>query len=100
LLAEGGQGCNELKKHNLMFDEGCSELFDHKKQVKLQWLQDPCEINGNNLNRVRRDANIYLREQKEGISETKLMSFLRTVRTSKTCIYIYTYIYRERERNI
>jgi hypothetical protein len=41
-----------------MFDEGCSKLLDGKKQAKLQWLQDPTEINGDNLNNVRREAFI------------------------------------------
>jgi hypothetical protein len=28
-------------KHTPWFDEGCSELLDQRKQIKLQWLQDP-----------------------------------------------------------
>jgi hypothetical protein len=36
----------ELKKHKPWFDEGCSKLLDQRKQEKLQWLQDPSEING------------------------------------------------------
>jgi hypothetical protein len=35
------------------FDKGCSKLSDQRKQAKLQWLQDPSEINGDNLNNVR-----------------------------------------------
>jgi hypothetical protein len=27
------------------------------KEATLQWLQDPSQINGNNLNNVRREAN-------------------------------------------
>jgi RNAse (barnase) inhibitor barstar len=27
----------ELKKHKPWFDEGCSELLDHRKQAKLHW---------------------------------------------------------------
>jgi hypothetical protein len=41
----------ELKKHNLWFDEGCSEVLDRKKEARLQWLQDPNEISGDNLNK-------------------------------------------------
>jgi hypothetical protein len=40
----------ELKKHNLWFDEGHSKLLDQRKQAKLQWLQDPNEINWYYLN--------------------------------------------------
>jgi hypothetical protein len=30
----------------------------------LQWLQDPSEINGDNLNNVRREASRYCRNKK------------------------------------
>jgi hypothetical protein len=43
----------ELKKHNPSFDEGCSKFLDQRIQAKLQWLQDPNEINGDNLNNVK-----------------------------------------------
>jgi hypothetical protein len=43
----------ELKKHKPWFDEGCSELLDQRKQAKLQWLQDPSEINGDNVSSIR-----------------------------------------------
>jgi hypothetical protein len=42
-----------LKKHKPWFDEECYKLLDQRKQAKLQWLQDPSEINGDNLNNVR-----------------------------------------------
>jgi hypothetical protein len=42
----------ELKKHKPWFDEGCSKLLDRRKQVKLQWLQDPGEINGDYVKNV------------------------------------------------
>jgi hypothetical protein len=45
---------HELKKHKPWFDEGCSKLLDQRKQAKLQWLQDPSEINWDNLNNLRR----------------------------------------------
>jgi hypothetical protein len=38
----------ELKKHKPWLDEGCSKLLDQRKQTKLQWLQDPSKINGEN----------------------------------------------------
>jgi hypothetical protein len=37
----------ELKKHKPWFAEGCSKLLDQRKEAKLQWLQNPSEINGN-----------------------------------------------------
>jgi hypothetical protein len=34
---------------------GWTELLDQRKEDKLQWLQDPSEINGDNLNYARRE---------------------------------------------
>jgi hypothetical protein len=50
--------------HKRWFDEGCSELLDQRKQAKLQWLQDPSEINGDNLNNVRREASSHFTSKK------------------------------------
>jgi hypothetical protein len=52
-----------LRKHKLWFVEGCSKLLDERKQAKLQWLQDPSEINGDYLNIVRRKARRYFRNK-------------------------------------
>jgi hypothetical protein len=53
ISAKESRGYFELKKHKPWFDKGRSELVDQRKQAELQWLQDPSEINGNNLNNVR-----------------------------------------------
>jgi hypothetical protein len=37
------------------FDSKCSKLLDKRKQTELQWLQDPSEINGDNLNKTSRE---------------------------------------------
>jgi hypothetical protein len=42
----------ELKKHMPWLGEGCSKLLDQRKQAKLQWLQNPSKINGDNLNNI------------------------------------------------
>jgi hypothetical protein len=39
-------------------------MLDQRKQAKLQWLQDPSEINGDNLNNVRREASRHFRNKK------------------------------------
>jgi hypothetical protein len=52
----------ELKKHKPWFDKGYSELLDKRKEAKLQWLQDPSEINGDDLNNIRRKVNRHLRK--------------------------------------
>jgi hypothetical protein len=79
ISAKESLGYAELKKHKPWFDKGCSILLDQRKQDKLQWLQDPSEINGDNLNNIRRET---FQEY------TNLMNLLQTLRTrtSETCI--------------
>jgi hypothetical protein len=57
ISAEESLGYFELMKYKTWFYKGCSELLDQRKQVKLQWLQNPSEINGANLNNVRHEAS-------------------------------------------
>jgi hypothetical protein len=64
ISAKEGQGYFELKEHKQWFNEGCSKLLDQRKQAKLQWLHDPSEINGDNLNNIRREASTYFRNKK------------------------------------
>jgi hypothetical protein len=47
-------------KHKPWFDEGYSELLDQMRQAKLQWLQDPSEVNGDNLNSIRCEAGRHI----------------------------------------
>jgi hypothetical protein len=67
-LAKESLGYFELKKHKPWLDEACSKLVDQMKQAKLQWLQDPSEINGDNLKIVSREASRCFRK-KGGISD-------------------------------
>jgi hypothetical protein len=67
ISAKESLGYLDLKKHKPWFDEGGSKLLDQRKQAKLQWLQDPCEINGDNLNNVRCEASRYLRKKRRNI---------------------------------
>jgi hypothetical protein len=48
MSAKESLGHCELKKRKPCFDEASSKL-DQRKQAKLQWLQDPSEMNGYNL---------------------------------------------------
>jgi hypothetical protein len=57
ISAKESLGYFELKKHKLWFDKKCSKLSDQRKQAKLQRLQDPSEINRDNLNNVRRETS-------------------------------------------
>jgi hypothetical protein len=65
-------GYFESKTHKPWFDEGCSELLDQRKQAKLQWLQDPSKINGDNLNNVRREASRHFRNKKREYLKDKI----------------------------
>jgi hypothetical protein len=53
-------GYHQLKKHKPWFDEGCSKLLDQRKRAKLQWLQDPSEINGDNLDNIKHQTSRHL----------------------------------------
>jgi hypothetical protein len=65
----------------------CSKLLNPRKQTKFQWLQDPVEINGDNVNNVRREDNRHMTKKSGNIWKAKLMSLQQTVRkTLKTCI--------------
>jgi hypothetical protein len=55
----------ELKKHNPWFEEGHSKSLDQRKEVEMQRLQDPSEINRNNLNNVRREVRRHFRSKRK-----------------------------------
>ncbi|PNF18214.1 hypothetical protein B7P43_G17761 [Cryptotermes secundus] len=68
MSAKESLGFCEPKKHKPWFDERCSKVLDQGKQAKLQWLQDPGELNGDNLNNKRCEISRHFRKKK-GISE-------------------------------
>jgi hypothetical protein len=72
ISAKDSLGYWELKKHKPWFDEACSKLVDQRKPAKLQWLQDPSEINGDNLRIVRREASRYFRNRKREYLKDKI----------------------------
>ena len=61
-----------LKKHKSWFDEESLGLLDRRKQAKMQWMQDPSQRNGENLNKVRRDASRHFRNKKKGYLKAKI----------------------------
>jgi hypothetical protein len=46
--AKENLGYQKLKHNKTWFDDECSKLIDQWKQAKLQWLQNPNQINGDN----------------------------------------------------
>jgi hypothetical protein len=75
ISAKESPGYFEFKKHKPWFDKGCSNLLDQRKQAKLQWLQDPSEINGNNLNNVRHEDSRYFWNTKKEYLKDKINEF-------------------------
>jgi hypothetical protein len=72
MSAKEGLGYYELKKHKLWFNERCSESLDQRKQAQLQWLQDPSEINGDNLNNIRCEASRHFSNKKREYLKDKI----------------------------
>jgi hypothetical protein len=77
-----------LKKRKPWFGEGCSELSDQRKCAKLQWLQDPSEIIGDNLNNVICEGSRHFRNKKmecweDRINELAVNSKNKNVRDQK-----------------
>jgi hypothetical protein len=58
MSAKESLGYYELRMHKPWFEERCSKLFYQTKEAKLQWLQDPSEIYGNNVNNVVKPTDI------------------------------------------
>ncbi|PNF20323.1 hypothetical protein B7P43_G13209 [Cryptotermes secundus] len=65
-------GYYEPKKHKPWFDEGCSKLLGQRKQAKLQWLQDPSELNGDSMNNIRRETSRHFRNKKREYLKDKI----------------------------
>jgi hypothetical protein len=85
ISAKESLGYCESNKHKPWFDEACSKLLDRRKQAKLQWLQDPSEINGVNL---RREASKYFRNKKRDYLKDKINE-LATNSKNKTIRELY-----------
>jgi hypothetical protein len=64
ISTKGTLGYYELKKHKPWFENGCSKLLHQRDQAKLQWSQDPSQINGANLNNIRHEARRNFRNKK------------------------------------
>jgi hypothetical protein len=54
----------KLKHRKPWFYDECSKLIDHRKQAKLQWLQNPNQINRDNLQDLRHKTSRMFRNKK------------------------------------
>jgi hypothetical protein len=62
--AKDNLGYQKLKHNKPWFDDECSKLIDQLKQVKLQWFQNPSQINGDNLQNLRHETSRIFRNKK------------------------------------
>jgi hypothetical protein len=88
ISAKESLGYYEPKNQNPWFEEEWSKSLDQRKQAKLQWLQYPSEINGDNLNNVRREASIYFRNKKREYLKDKITELAMNSK-NKNIIYLY-----------
>jgi hypothetical protein len=65
-------GYHRLKQNKPWFDDECSKLIDQRKMAKLQWLQYPSQINGDNLQNLRRETSRTFRNKKREYLKGKI----------------------------
>jgi hypothetical protein len=53
-------------------DDECSKLIDQRKQAKLQWLQNPSQINWDNLQTLRYETSRTFRKKKREYVKHKI----------------------------
>jgi hypothetical protein len=65
-------GYQKLKHNKPWFDDECSKLIDQWKQAKLQWLQNPNQINRDNLQNLRHETSRIFRNKKREYLKGKI----------------------------
>jgi hypothetical protein len=65
-------GLHKLKHHKPCFDKECLGFLGQRKQAKMQWLQDPSQINVDNQNSVRSEASRHFRNKNKGYLTAKI----------------------------
>jgi hypothetical protein len=65
--AKESLGHYELQQHKPWFDDECSKLIHRRKQAKLQLLQNLSQVNGDNMDNVRREASRTFRTKQGNI---------------------------------
>jgi hypothetical protein len=86
--AKENLGYHKLKHNKPWFDDECSKLTDQRKQAKLQWLQNPNQINTDNLQNLRRENSTAFRNKKREYLEGKINE-LETNNKSKNIRDLY-----------
>jgi hypothetical protein len=65
-------GYHRLKHNKPWFDNKCSKLIDQRKQAELQWLQNPSQIYGDNLQNLRRETSRTFRNKRREYLKGKI----------------------------
>jgi hypothetical protein len=86
--AKDNLGHHRLKHNKPWCDDECSKLIDQQKQAKLQWLQNPSKINGDNLKNLRRETSRTFRNEKRNYLKGKIRE-LETNNTNKSIRDLY-----------
>jgi hypothetical protein len=71
--AKENLGYQKLKHNKPWFDDKCSQLIDQQKQAKLQWLQNPNQISGDNLQNVKCETSRTFRNKKREYLKGKII---------------------------
>jgi hypothetical protein len=80
-------GYYKLRNYKPWFDKRCSKLLDQRKQAKLQWLQDSCEISMDNLNNVRCEGSRHFwNKMREYLKDRINELATNRTRTPQICI--------------
>jgi hypothetical protein len=83
ITAKESLGYYELNKNKPWFTEGCSKLLDQRKQAKLQWSQDPNEVNGDNQNNIRLETSRLFRTKWREYLKHKIDELARNSKNKK-----------------
>jgi hypothetical protein len=65
-------GYHKLKHNKSWFDYECTKLIDQRKQDKLQSLKNLSQINGHNLQNVRRETGRKIRNKEREYLKGKI----------------------------
>jgi hypothetical protein len=78
---------HRLKHKEPWFDDNCSKLVDERKQAKLKWLQNPSQLNVDNLQSLRRETSRKFRKKKREYVKDKINE-LETDNKNKDIIHL------------
>jgi hypothetical protein len=84
ISAQESLGLHEWKQYKLWFDAECAQFLDKRKQAKIQWLQNPNQSNGDNLNNVRREAHRHFKNKKKEYLKAKINELETTSKNKNT----------------